>query len=332
MKKVLSCDWGTTSFRLRLIETETLTIIEEETAAEGIAETFQKWLQSGQTEDKRQAFYLSIISKYIDAIQKKSGISLNDLPLIISGMASSTIGIINLAYKSLPCLANGEDLEVFTIEKSESFQHNTIIISGVRTENDVLRGEETKLIGCASDLPDSNHHLFIFPGTHPKHIEVVNGYATAFKTYMTGEFFDLLSNKSILSVSVKKSDSFEIESNKQSFSRGVNDSRNSNLLHSCFLVRTNDLFKRNSAEENYFYLSGLLIGSELNDLTNKIQNITIVGNAVLNAQYTTAIRILNIAEKGALTQSADADKALIKGQIIIYEQLAKKAEKSLDFG
>ena len=323
MEKFLSCDWGTSTFRLRLIDAKNLTILAEENSAEGIAQTFQLWNESGKKEGERQNFYLGIISKHIKILQERAGISLDDLPLIISGMASSSLGIVNLPYKTLPFCANGEDLETFIIEKSEKLAQKVIIISGAKTDDDVMRGEETKLVGLASENIYDNH-IYIFPGTHPKHIEVKNGKATAFKTFMTGEFFELLSKKSILSVSVKKSAGFEAENNLQSFAEGVTQSQTSNLLHSCFLVRTNDLFKKKSAEENYFYLSGLLIGAEMNDLRHKNQNVTIVGNTALNAQYTAAFRILNKQENGASAKSADADEALIKGQIQIYERKKTK--------
>ncbi len=324
MKQFLSCDWGTTSFRLRLIDAENLAIIDEEKNTCGIAETFHLWKQSGKNEEGRLVFYLDIISSYIKTIEKRLKTSLNDLPLVISGMASSTIGMIDLSYKDLPIAVNGEDLKIHTINAANSFEHKTVIISGVKTLDDVMRGEETKLAGCASGFSNNEEHLYIFPGTHPKHIKVKNGKAIAFKTYMTGEFFDLLSKKSILSVSVEEGNGLQAENNLRSFEKGVKDSVNANLLHNCFLVRTNDLFKKLTPEENYYYLSGLIIGAELKDVTDQNRNITIVANATLAAQYLTALRVLNLPKEDALLTSMDADEALIKGQIEVYKKIMGK--------
>lgn len=320
MKQFLSCDWGTSSFRLRLIEAESLAIIEEEKTSQGIAETFQLWKQSRQNEENRLIFYLDLISIHIKTLEERTGASLDDVPLIISGMASSTIGMLDLSYKDIPFFVSGEDLKIHTINATNGFKHNVIIISGVRTTDDVMRGEETKLIGCASGITNQENHVYIFPGTHPKHAEVKDGKVTGFKTYMTGEFFELLSKKSVLSVSVKESKGLELESFLQSFIQGVKDSTNVNLLHSCFLVRTNDLFKKFTPEDNYHYLSGLLIGAELKDLIDRKANIIIVGNAVLTQQYLTALRILKIPKENALVKSMDADEALIKGQREIYRK------------
>jgi len=319
MDKFLSCDWGTSSFRLRLISAKNLEIIEETTLKQGIADTFKMWNQGPKNGLERLDFYLDIIAKEIRTLEKRIGYSLENFPLIISGMASSTIGMVDLPYKNLPFSTSGKDLEKLVIEASTYPKQNVLIISGVRTENDVIRGEETKLVGCAADI-DNGAHVFIFPGTHPKHVFVKNKHAFDFKTYMTGEFFDLLSTESILSVSVKKNESFEKDGCLQSFERGVHESRNSNLLHSCFLVRTNQLFRKYSEEENYFYLSGLLIGAELNSLPVTGQNITIVANHSLGKQYGAALNVLNTARKATIS-TLDADDSLIKGQWEIYKSL-----------
>jgi 2-dehydro-3-deoxygalactonokinase len=323
MKQFLSCDWGTTAFRLRLIEPEGIRIIEEESTKQGIADTFQLWKQSGQNEDERLPFYLDIISAHIEVIAKRTGSSLNDLPLIISGMASSTIGMIDLPYKQLPVFVDGSNLTIHTIEASEEFKNKAFVISGVRTEDDVIRGEETKLVGCASDDGNSGSHVYLFPGTHPKHVEVENGEATAFKTYMTGEFFELLSKKSVLSTSINAKGSSDFQDNKQSFLKGVKDSLHSNLLHNSFLVRTNEVFKKLTKEENYYYLSGLLIGTELKDLISETRNITIVGNAALSSQYITALEIFGLPKQDAILTARDADEALIKGQIQVLSRFSE---------
>lgn len=321
MTNFLSCDWGTSSFRLRLIETQTLTIIAEQNTTQGIAETFQKWKDSARDESDRFAFFLDIISQHIKVIEERIGEGLSAVTLIISGMASSTIGMVDIAYKSVPFLANGSDLEKLVIEPSENTMRRVVIISGVRTEDDVMRGEETKLAGVA-DVSETKDHLYIFPGTHPKHVYVKNKVATAFKTYMTGEFFELLSTKSVLAVSVRKNENFETAGNFKCYARGVSDSTSSNILHNAFLVRTNQVFEKFTMEENYYYLSGLLIGTELGALASEDQNITIVANRSLGDQYKAALDILQMPKGGFAISIVDADKALIKGQFEVYRKVS----------
>ncbi len=189
MKKFFSCDWGTTAFRLRLVEAEELKIIADESNQQGIAGTYQHWKKSGKNEELRLNFFLDIIKQHITSIEQKLNTSFENVPVIISGMASSTIGMIELSYKKIPFSIHGTDLNMHAIDASNSFHHKVVIISGVRTDDDVMRGEETKLTGCASAVPFKEDTVCIFPGTHCKHVEIKNDKAVAFKTYMTGEFF-----------------------------------------------------------------------------------------------------------------------------------------------
>ncbi len=324
MEKFLSCDWGTTAFRLRLIEGESLSIIAEQSTKQGISNTHELWKQSAKSEDERLAFYLNIIQEHIAAIEQKLSTSLNDVPLLVSGMASSTVGMVDVPYKEIPFLIDGSDLKVHTIEANNHFKHKILIVSGVRTDDDVMRGEETKLVGCTSD-DSSENHIYIFPGTHPKHVEVKDGKAIAFKTFITGELFDLLSKKSILAVSVEEGKDLQQANNLQYFGKGVNDSKGSNLLHNCFLVRTNQVFNKLNKQENYFYLSGLLIGTQLRDLQNTASaGLTVVGNDTLTPYYLAALRVISVSGAGTDPKTMSADEALIRGQYKVYKQLVNK--------
>ena len=67
--------------------------------------------------------------------------SLDDVPVVISGMASSTIGLRELPYKPLPFAADGSDLVAEILAPTVDFKHATLLISGVSSTDDVMRGE-----------------------------------------------------------------------------------------------------------------------------------------------------------------------------------------------
>ena len=320
-KTFLSCDWGTSSFRLRLIDTASGQILAASFADEGIAAVFALWKQANNDEKERIPFYLSVIQKHIKRIEQDAGNGTGSIPVIISGMASSSIGMYELPYTELPFSLNGEDLQYKMIEKTGEFPHDLVIISGARTDTDVMRGEETQLIGCANG-GEAGRQIFIFTGTHSKHITIAAGKAINTTTYMTGEFFELLAQKSILSDSLEAGSGLEDDQNKPAFEQGVKDSVSQNLLHTSFMVRTNQLFKRLSKTANYFYLSGLLIGTELGQLSNKeMDGITIVGDKKLTVNYLLALKILSI---GSAITTADAATATIQGQLAMYKQIYKR--------
>lgn len=301
IKQILSCDWGTTSFRLRLVDTESISVIAETTDGIGIAAVYNEWLQTGLPENERVNFYKRILQTRVDKITSHS---LEDVPLIISGMASSTIGITELPYSDVPLAITAGNLNVSEMSGDENFKHTILLVSGLKTANDVMRGEETMLLGCEINQEEE---LFIFPGTHSKHVTLKNKSFIDFKTYLTGEIFDLLANKSILSKSVEKNNS---DHYNRIFESAVKQAASSNLLNNIFHVRTNQLFKKLTAAENYYYLSGLVIGAELKDISNSNKKIQLVCNNARAGSYLLALKILVPASEINYTNS---DDALVKG-------------------
>ena len=315
MDKFLSCDWGTSTFRLRLIDINELQVIAEERNNNGIADTYARWKRQVGNIVTRQDFYLTIIKEAINTLAGKVDFPLHTIPVILSGMASSTIGLKDIPYKELPLNLDGSDLSVEILDTGKH-NHDMVIISGARTANDVMRGEETKVVGCASVLAASaQEQLLILPGTHPKHVVVKDHQALSVNTSMTGEFFDLLSAKSVLSTSVEKGGDFNDRENQLFFSEGVKESRASNLLRNAFKVRTNEVLNRIPKRQNFYYLSGLLIGTELSGLNPNVP-VYLAGSAFQVALYKKACHDLEIQVAGEM----DADFALIKGQFAVFSK------------
>lgn len=275
-KYFISCDWGSSNLRLQLVDKEKLHAVAETNSAEGIASVYSNWKA---THADRFNFFKAIIDKHITNLESQSAISLGKTPLIISGMASATIGMQEIPYKKMPFSTDGSDLEYRIID-------NTIIISGARTENDVMRGEETQVVGVGEQV--ASEGFVILPGTHSKHVVIKDRKAIGVQTFMTGELFQLLCEKSVLSGSVIQSG----DSTKYSdhFVQGVKHSLRHNFLNSIFSARTNILLDKLSPEQNYFYLSGITIGEELKNITAR--HIHIIGSKIMNELYALALRVL----------------------------------------
>jgi len=169
----------------------------------------------------------------------------------------------------------------------------------------------------------SEDAICIFPGTHSKHIKISNGYIIDFKTYLTGELFELLCSKSVLKGSVSKESNHKVmdKMNLQSFYKGINESQNNaNLLNKLFSVRTNALFNLLSEQENYFYLSGLLIGYEIRSLNQEMPcTIILCSGKSLSQLYQLAIEKLNFNKRTIFIEPAMMDKAAFYGQIKIFQ-------------
>lgn len=308
METFLSCDWGTSNFRLRLIRTNDLQVLATVRNDQGISQIARAWQQ--QRDIDRQTFYTSFLNDCIAEMEQQQGRSLNGTTVVLSGMASSSIGLVELPYSKLPFRTNGEDLI------TEQIQHQNnplLVISGASTTDDVMRGEETKIVGAAASLSETaEEQIMILPGTHSKHVSIRNGQVISFQTFMTGEFFALLSGSSILAASVATGGELNEAANRESFINAVKQSREIPLLQHSFKVRTNQLLKGISKEQNYYYLSGLLIGEELKNIPSG-QPVTLMGGSLHTQLYMLACDTLGIT----ITATPDADEALIKGQKII---------------
>lgn len=157
---------------------------------------------------------------------------------------------------------------------------------------DVMRGEETQVLG-ALELSASSG-WFLLPGTHSKWVRVQGGSIVEFLTFMTGEFFALLTGQGTLSKVVSGHRSIP-----QAFEAGVNAARQGALTHNAFSCRALVVTDRMPAEHASSYLSGLLIGTELHDIVNRTEGaltsaVQVVGSPDLCARYLAALELLGI--------------------------------------
>ncbi|WP_341226645.1 2-dehydro-3-deoxygalactonokinase [uncultured Arcticibacterium sp.] len=305
IKNIISCDWGTSSFRLRLVDINTEQVLSKVKDSEGISVVNANWLSRDKPSSERKAFFLSVLKEKIKSLV---GQNLEKTPVLISGMASSSIGIEELKYSNTPLSVSDLDLSY-----SKFYDDRDIyIFSGLSSELDVMRGEETIILGCDS----SEEELIILPGTHSKHVEVRNGSIIDFKTFMTGEFFNILSTNSILANTVLKPEAMRLDNSY--YQKGLEEGFVGNLLNLTFNTRTLGLLKAVSKEDCYHYLSGLLIGAELKSIPENTACVHLVSEGNLLEIYTSALKVLNTS---ATVKATDSGKAFVNGHLRLYKSL-----------
>lgn len=157
---------------------------------------------------------------------------------------------------------------------------------------DVMRGEETQIFG-ALQLLGLQDALLVLPGTHSKWVEVRAGRIQSFRTFMTGEFFALLRQHSILSRTLPSSDT---EFDDAAFEQGVALAlRGHSLLQTAFSTRTLSLFDRLPASALPSYLSGLVIGEELRAQSLAAGNsVVVIGSEALTQRYQKALALRGV--------------------------------------
>ncbi len=258
----LGCDWGTSSFRLTLTHKKSGNIKAHFFSEMGVKKMFTQWNSKSNHTD-RSRFFQQYLQKAITHISDKLKLSLQNIPVIISGMASSSIGMEELPYAKVPFSIRGEDLIYKKIPSSKDFPHDLMLISGLTNGKDIIRGEEVQIIGLASSI-NIDDCVCILPGTHSKHIFIESKAIHSFKSFMTGEIFELLRKYSILKESVASGNLSE--DHKKSFREGIALSQNDNFLHILFGIRANQVLGRGRKDGNFYLLSGMCIGTELTDL------------------------------------------------------------------
>lgn len=329
VENIICCDWGTSSFRLRLLNLKG-EVIAETKSDQGVLATHTLWEQQKEVAaSKRFEFYLAYIRNAMASLQVNGAIDVLSLPIVISGMASSSIGMKNLPYTQLPFNLNGS-LGYEVIEQENKIP--ILLVTGVASKDDVMRGEETQIMGLfhvpalQAMLPSKG--LYILPGTHSKHIEVENGMVINFKTFITGELFQLLQTEGTISKSIIASNNGNSKDPKywDAFKKGVMHAKNGLLQNELFKIRANDILNNITKEENYYYLSGLLIGNELAYLATgeKLKNKIIIGASdQLADYYKQALLALGLEKESISIESAQFEKATAMGQLAVYQHYAQ---------
>jgi 2-dehydro-3-deoxygalactonokinase len=250
------------------------------------------------------------------------------VPLIISGMASSSVGWRELPYATTPFPLDGTGCEVAHLEfpDGRGAQRSALLVSGVRTADDVLRGEECALIGAHALRPCAagRSTLMLLAGTHPKHAWVGDGRLLSFRTHLTGELFDALSRATLLAASVDReaaSGAFDPEA----FREGVIRVQADGLSAALFQVRARQLLQGVASAANTWYLSGLLVGAELTEVAvGDATDMLLVGDERRVDLYRQALLALQRIPRGQPPPAIDLATAVIAGQEAILRHAPAK--------
>lgn len=291
----VSCDWGTSNFRLRLVEGK---VVREMRSDEGTA-------RLAAAPGERPSVFRATLDRGLAELRAPAG-----CPVVISGMASSSIGWKELPYARLPFSFDGRDAVW------EKLDGRTYLVSGLRSDTDVLRGEETEALGLVAllgrDMPFEA--VLVLPGTHSKHLEVNPGGIAVFRTFMTGELFDVLARQSVL----RHSTDLAAPPDPAAFLEGVEESLRSPLPSALFRVRTRQVLDRRLPASNTSFLSGLLIGTELAPLRGSDVPVIVAAGERLRNSYAAAGQALGLGER---IRAVDSESLSVLGQSVLLQRI-----------
>ncbi len=289
----IAVDWGTSSFRAALIAPDG-EILDELADTRGIL-TFKP--------GEFAPYLIATCARFVKA---------GGFVYLLSGMIGSKNGLVEVPY--CPCPANAAHLAA---KVAWVVKDRIAIVPGVRSEyEDVMRGEETQIIGAASVL-DMESGLMVLPGTHSKWVTLEGGAIAGFNTFMTGEFYSLLSKHSILAKSLPDPSEKEAPLDTKAYLHGIEHATLSeSLLNTAFSLRVKSIFGQMHPAQAASYLSGLVIGEELISMQLEPgSEVVIVGSQALCERYHLALQHLQVECRTLGTQAAWA------GLHLIYQHL-----------
>ena len=300
-KYFISCDWGTSSFRLRLVAFEGARVEAELCEDVGIR-SLHDGLPDDAGADEREAAFSGFLGERIDRLLADASLEVEVRHGVLSGMASSTIGWRELPYARAPLPVDGSTIGFeripFSTESGREFE--LFLISGARTDTDIIRGEETEALGVYNDPRFERHargSLMILPGTHSKHVLTDGRCIVGWRTFLTGELFEALTEHTILrqTTTVLGSENASGSVVDSSFKEGVAEGGQNGTEAALFQARTRGVLGGAKSEENRAFLSGVLIGSELRHARELAggRPILLTGASDIRERYHSALQVLD---------------------------------------
>jgi 2-dehydro-3-deoxygalactonokinase len=271
---MIAIDWGTSSFRAYRLNTLGM-VLEQHSSAKGILA-----VEGG---------------RFAEALEREVGdwISAGESPIVLSGMIGSRQGWAEAPYAECP--AGFEEI-AGKLREVRWGERRAWIAPGLTCRDasgvhDVMRGEEMQIMGIVDSLPEGERRICM-PGTHSKWVTVKEGKIQRFSTYMTGEVFAVMRNHSILGRMMMERDG---DTDGEAFDAGVaRAGEPGGLLHHLFGVRARGLFGELDEKQSVSYLSGILIGHEIQSARGDARHIFLLCNPQLAALYRRAAMVTGI--------------------------------------
>lgn len=287
----VAVDWGTSSFRLWLVD-RTGHVLTERRSDEGMLAA-------------AKAGFPGVLQSHLAATSAP-----DHLPVLVCGMAGAKTGWAEAGYVDTPAPLSAVLKQAARVPGEA---RDIRILPGIAQRDtkapDVMRGEETQLLG-ALGLDASGEALVCMPGTHSKWVRVQDGTVAHFSTFMTGELFSVVLRETILSLAVAGADDAEdVASFKAAVKAGYDaPAFAANLL---FGARARQLLFGGTPAAARETLSGTLIGVELAaGLSGALPKtgITLIASGRLAALYRHAFDALQVD-----VNPIDADEAARRG-------------------
>ncbi len=220
-----------------------------------------------------------------------------------SGMITSALGLHELPHIVAPArideLAAGMRSALFADIVSSPIW----FIPGVRhdaapvsiddaSRMDMMRGEETEVIGLLARTGLSDPMVVLLPGSHAKFVEVqADGTITRCLTTLSGELLDLLVHQSVLASGLKQG--WPATLDPAAVIAGARLSRSEGISRAAFTTRALELFSSTSETGRFSFLLGTVLVQDLMSCQAawlRAKKLVVCGRPTLQAAYAAIAR------------------------------------------
>lgn len=244
------------------------------------------------------------------------------IAVTMAGMVGSRNGWVEAPYASTPC---GLPELAAACHKMELDGHALTLVPGVDTRwpardgvagaYDVMRGEETKVIGLG--LEDG---LVCLPGTHSKWVRVAGGRITGFATFITGELYAAMTASFVARLATEPEQAQPAMAQAQAAA-----GQPGGLSRALFQARTRVLGGDMPGAGVKPFLSALLVGEEIAGAQALFPGLAKVHLVAGDPQL--PVYLAALQARGLEAQAVDPETALLTGLAAISRQLKNGAAR-----
>lgn len=272
------------------------------------------WIQNGLIKETRNSSsgVTQLNGLSFEAVFKSITLDwpIHDIPIFMAGMVGSNVGWFETEYLNCPiCIDN-------LYKQLTHINHVGWIIPGICNQDEnnynVIRGEETQLLGAYKTIQSNT---YILPGTHSKWISMERNKVTNFKTFMTGELRSILLSNSLIGKNLPE----QID-DSESFYLGLENAvKGESIISNFFQLRARYILGFLAQEKVGSFLSGLLIGHEINSMgeigAKDDSPVVLISGGVLEKLYKIALNYMN-----KKYEVIDSNMAFLNGiRSMVYE-------------
>lgn len=308
MSTYLCVDGGTTNTRVHLMRDGVL------------VDTVRISLGARAGISDKDALRLAL-REQIAALLHRNSLSETDVRCILaSGMLTSEFGLYPVDHIPAPAGICELHRGLVQAELPDISPLPFVFVPGVKIrggsyrETDVMRGEETELMGISRSVSDC---VFVLPGSHAKVIRTdEEGRITDFSTLLSGEMAAALSSHTILAGAVDLSCP---TISREYLLLGCEDAGTMGLNRTLFKTRILKTQYNRSPEETYSYFLGAVLYGDLAEILRFRAKTVILGG---RASLKHALSILLEANSACFVitlDDTDADTAVARGMVRIFE-------------